>query len=371
MTSIKNIITGSTILTTLKQGRVALPPLSFKFIESEPIFDGKYRFDALIEGAWNGSSIMFVAEIKAHSTPKAFMEGIALLKAAPLPKNRYPLLITPFLSEQQLQALEQEGINGLDLCGNGFFTIAGKLTVLRTGQPNRFSSNSAIKNIYRKNCSLVGRVFLSRAKFSQVNQILDEIKNRDLLNAVLNQPSLTQGTVSKVLAGMEQDLIIERGKNAINLLQPDTLIEKLSQSYTVPSPEGGISVRVDREGQALLDALSSLSVQLKAPIVATGLSSVSQYAVMQREGKLSVYCPLDQELASALPLTTSASRFPNLEIIASMDPTVYFDAQKIDGFLWASPVQTFLELMHGDKRDQETGEEIKKSILRKIGKTIS
>jgi hypothetical protein len=38
------------------------------------------------------------------------------------------------------------------------------------------------------------------------------------------------------------------------------------------------------------------------------------------------------------------------------DETVYFDARQEKDFWWASPVQVYLELMAGDKRDQETAD---------------
>ncbi|MFM7319404.1 MAG: hypothetical protein ACKO5E_20860, partial [bacterium] len=41
-----------------------------------------------------------------------------------------------------------------------------------------------------------------------------------------------------------------------------------------------------------------------------------------------------------------------------------FDARQDEGFLWASPVQTWLELMRGDKRDRETANQVKGRILR-------
>ena len=167
-----------------------------------------------------------------------FSEGVALLKAADLPKNSLPLLITPFLSEKQLQELERENINGMDLCGNGVFNIDGRLTVLRTGQKNRFPSYAPIKNIYRKNSSMVSRAFLVRPLFSSVKQIVEEIRKRDLFASTMKKLPLTFGTVSKVLSGMEQDLIIERGENKIGLLQPETLLEKLSQNYYRPFRHG-------------------------------------------------------------------------------------------------------------------------------------
>jgi hypothetical protein len=364
----KKQLTESVILEELKRGRVSLPPLAFRLLESGPGVGGKYRLDALVEGRWGDSSVVFTAEIKALSTPKAFSEGVTLLKTAALPKNRPSLLILPFLSENQLQELEREKINGVDLCGNGVFNIAGKLSVLRTGQKNRFPSYAPIKNIYRKNSSMVGRMFLVCRRFSSVKQIVEKIRNRDLFASSMKQPPLAFGTVSKVLSGMEEDLIIERGENTINLLQPDTLFEKLARNYSGPSGSDGVSVKVNLEAQALLDRLTELSGKINAPIVATGLSSVSRYAVMQREEKLSVYCPFGQELLTFLAPMAS-SRFPNLEIIDTKDATAYFGARVDSGFYWASPVQTYLELMNGDKRDQETGEQVKAFLLDKIEKT--
>lgn len=42
-------------------------------------------------------------------------------------------------------------------------------------------------------------------------------------------------------------------------------------------------------------------------------------------------------------------------------------ARKEESFWWASPVQVYLELMGGDKRDQETAEQLKTSILNDVG----
>ena len=56
--------------------------------------------------------------------------------------------------------LEAEGVSGIDLCGNGVIVVPDQLLVLRTGFPNRFRWEGTIKNVYRKNSSIVARVFL-------------------------------------------------------------------------------------------------------------------------------------------------------------------------------------------------------------------
>ena len=81
---------------------------------------------------------------------------------------------------------------------------------------------------------------------------------------------------------------------------------------------------------------------------------------------MSVYCPKPEVLRGRLP-GSQPDRFPNLELLETEDETVYFDARKEENFWWASPVQVYLELMAGDKRDQETAEQPKAVILKDVG----
>jgi hypothetical protein len=46
------------------------------------------------------------------------------------------------------------------------------------------------------------------------------------------------------------------------------------------------------------------------------------------------------------------------------DETVYFDARQQVGFWWTSPVQVYLELMAGDKRDREAAEQVKSLLMK-------
>ena len=93
----------------------------------------------------------------------------------------------------------------------------------------------------------------------------------------------------------------------------------------------------------------------------TGASSTAEYAVMAREPVQTFYCTnlesLVKRLGSELDET---SRFPNIELLETDEECVYFDARDD---LAASPVQTYLELIRGDKREQETAEQVRKAIL--------
>lgn len=360
----RKIPTEKEMIEQLRRGEILLPPLSVRFLESEVETVGNNRLDALVEISWRGSKAKLAIECKALSTPKAFQGAVNMLKSLRLPKGYRPMLFMPFLSERQLKDLEREGISGIDLCGNGVVIDPGKLAVFRSGGKNRFPSSAVIKNIYRKNTSMVGRVFLTRSVYDSVQDILAEINQRNLLVGRWNRKPMSISTVSKALKTLEQDLIIDRG-DKISLLQPEVLLEKLRDNYETPYSTKRLRMKVQEGNENIRSVLLGLSQMLDTPVVATGISSVGRYAVMQRGDILSVYCPRMERLLDQLP-GDQTDRFPNLELIETEDEKIYFDARQEENFQWASPVQVYLELMVGDKRDQETAEQVKSGLLSAI-----
>ena len=172
---------------------------------------------------------------------------------------------------------------------------------------------------------------------------------------------MSLSTVSKSLKALEEDLIVERN-GIIRLLQPAKLLEKLNGNYVPPKIKGRLRLKVWEGDDTIQGLLLKQSRELSLPLIAAGMSSIRQFAVMQGGDVFSVYCPRLDPLLERLSGDES-DRFPNLELIETEDETVYFDAREEGNFWWASPVQVYLELMAGDKRDQETAEQVKSSIL--------
>ena len=88
---------------------------------------------------------------------------------------------------------------------------------------------------------------------------------------------------------------------------------------------------------------------------------------MAREPLQSFYCSDIESAAKWLgdPLR-EASRFANVQLRETRDNFVYFD-QRED--LLASPIQVYLDLMTGDKRDQETAEQVRRIIMDAVQRT--
>ena len=101
-------------------------------------------------------------------------------------------------------------------------------------------------------------------------------------------------------------------------------------------------------------------------VVPTGTSSIAAYAVMARQGPVAFYCTDLDALRRSDILRASfeeTERFPNVVLEETRDDTVYFDVRRENGAIRASPIQTYLELMAGDKRDRETAVQVADEIL--------
>jgi hypothetical protein len=52
-------------------------------------------------------------------------------------------------------------------------------------------------------------------------------------------------------------------------------------------------------------------------------------------------------------------RFSNVSVIETADELVYFDARPSNGYRWISPVQLYLQLVNGGKREQEIATQLR------------
>ena len=352
----------SEMLRLLAQGRVDTSPLKVVAVEVEPARKGcpkDSRPDAELVLRWQKKAYRFAVECKAVSTPKEIAAAAETAKLASNPPRSYPMVFAPYLPAPQLRLLEEQQVSGIDLSGNALILVPGEILVSRTGAPNKFRRSGVIKNVYRKNSSIVARVFLLKPQYDSISEVMDEIKTRG--------GSVTQATVSKVCSSLDQDLVIERTKGksprtrSLRLIQPEKLLELVTGNYAPPVIKQRLTAKTALAPEQFRRRLREWGRETGEKAVLTGSSSAGEYAVMAREPLQSFYC---SDLGSLLKRFRAdleeTSRFPNVELLETDEDFVYFDARDN---LAASPVQTYLELMRGDKREQETAEQVRKAIL--------
>lgn len=352
---IRKMIREMDILDALRAGDVELPPLRIRLAGVEPQFEAggrPQRPDAYVDVIWEDRIFRFVAELTARATPKMFRDAVEQVRSYAEASEMHPMLVAPYLPPDRLEALESRGVSGVDLSGNGVVVVPGELLVFRTGNPNRYPAGRKIRNVYQGASSLVARVFLVRPGYDSVQAVMDEVTQRG------GRVSLS--TVSKVLKVLEEDLVIRRDGRASELLQPDELLDRLADAYKPPRISARRTYRwVDQPGE-LMDGLGESSRRL----VLTGQASVDRYAVMPREKTVQCYCTsiesIEQRFRGRLQ---ESPRFPDLELIETQDPTVYFDNRPDTGVAAASPTQSWLELQAGDKRQSDAASNVRTRIL--------
>ena len=341
----------------LPESLVRFAPLQLEI--KEMTGNSKYLqgLSALIEITWGASAFQFGVIYSRLATPKIFRAALDEVRREVADTALYPMLVVPYLSEERLNDLEQSGVSGVDLCGNGIVAIPNRILVGRYGAANRFSTHAPIKNIYRKSSSLIPRVFLAKPEYANVNGIKEEIERRG--------GEVSLATISRVLKALEEDLIVDRLGRTVRLAQPEKLLQKLSANFEAPEVKRTLAVKLSLPKETLLSALAEAAESEKVRFAVTGGGSVGQYAVMAQREVLPVYCASCEKLIKSLPASRE-SLFPNVELRETEDETAYFDVRPRNGIPWASPLQTYLELSVGEKRDRETAEQVRFLLMREL-----
>lgn len=345
------------------ESRLSLPPVDLRVIAWEGEQQRTVRPDVVIEAAWADRRVRFLAEIKGRSIPKMLQEAAAQAQAAASPPETYPMVIVPYLSPDKLLKLEADGVSGVDLCGNGVLAVPGQMLVFRSGKPNQFRESVKLRNAYRGMNSLVARAFLIQPWFSRVKDIASLLDERG--------EGVALSTVSKALKGLEDDLVISRAGNRIRLVQPETLLDKLAANYDPPRAEARFRAKCSLPAEQMRRRLATAASKREVKVVLTGAASAEEYAVAAPEPAISIYSAVSpSELLDRSEIEVSeTSRFANLEIIQTDDARVFLDARSKNGIPFASPVQTYLELATGDKRQKDAAEQVRRGILDSLQRT--
>jgi len=310
---------------------------------------------------WVDQTYEFVAECKSRSTPKAIDQALIQARRASQATGLPPMIIVPYLNERWLDRLADEAVSGIDLSGNGIAIVPGRLMLRSAGRPNRYPESQPTKYAYRGATSIVPRVFLRQPRFESVSAIKEAIETRG--------GSVALSTVSKALARMTEDVLVERAGSRIMLVQPDALLDKLRDNFRAPSARTTIRVKITGPIATLFQRANE---QRDRPrLVLSGSSSQDRYTAGMRSDEPIAYCKRLKELRDRVgDRCEESERFADLTIIETSDRTPFFDVLCDEaGMVYASPVQSYLELACGDKRDQDMANEIRILILRDVANT--
>ena len=164
--------------------------------------------------------------------------------------------------------------------------------------------------------------------------------------------------MSKALKALQEELLVGR-EDKIRLLDPDRLLEMLERNYRRPAGRRRLKGKFTGGRSEGLGALAANSDANNIPVAG---DDPTRYALMPGgDQTLAVYTPSAETALRGAGFTESG-RFPDVEIVETDDQTVYFDRRRADGFYWTSPLESYLALRAGGKRERETADQMREEL---------
>ena len=341
------MLTASEALKRIRLGELVFEPFQMRVDETATgTKEGAPDWRLSLE--WAGSAHRFAVEYRSQATPKGLTAAIAQAEA--VAGSELPMVMAPYLGPDALDRLLERSVSGIDFSGNGLVIVPGQWLVLRTGSQNRYPDSKPIKAVYSGTSSLVGRVLLLRREFPQLKAIQEEIAGRG--------GEISLGTVSKVVRALEEDLVVVRDP-AIRTVQPTQLLDRLVNGYQRPAVDREVDLRVPDVPRAL-HLLSARADELGVRLVVQG---EDRYLVAPTShDRVEIYVDSIQRLLDALDFE-AGSAFPNLILRQTGDQRVYFDRRRTGGMPYAPPLQLYLELASGGKREREVASQLRDDLL--------
>lgn len=329
-------------------------PLQIQKVTPKPTLNTKteVRPDFEISFLWRNRKFSFFGEIAVSTSPRKVKHTLKKLETQ---ASHRILLVLPYISSSIAELLEEAGASAIDLNGN-YLLQTNELIAIRLDRENRYKESSGIKNVFRGKSSLVCRYLLHEPGLhNTVSGIHERIRGLG------GRVSLS--TVSKVLSTLNDELIIEK-EDQIRVLQPEKLLERLQHEYRSPSSTETVLLRLPDARSEKEDILNAL---LDGRLwVWGGETSAARYTTTTPSQEDKVYTrelPLNEDRLGQF----REKRFYNCILHESQDDFLYFGH---DGH-WVSDLQTYLELMKGDKREREIARDLKNQILNRFYDTDS
>lgn len=315
------------------------------------------RLDAKFDLQFGETTVEVYAEIKNTCTPKQ-VEQIApwLSQMKAMQKGSAFALVSPAISPKSQRLCLERNVDFIDLAGNVFINVPGKLLLQRVGmQPRQEASPSFYRNPFSGKSSRVLRVLLQKPKAWTLSETTEELaleSRRSQCTGLSFEVSFS--LASRVLRSLEEELLVMRRNATILVPEPRRLLTRWAQEYkdryrwylrrsfTVPNPFGP-GLKAVRQG---LDRL------LKPHCYAfTGAAAASVTAPFVDVDPIDLFIS-DEAGAENLRVSISGTSVgPDLRPIYAYDAGVFMYSSLREGIPVVSDIQAYLDLFARGGRD--------------------
>lgn len=304
---------------------------------------------------------VWVVEGKRHGQPREVRSGLLQLRSfldQTKGKNRYGLLVAPFLSEESAQLCVDAGVGYADLAGNARLSFDQVFIETRAAD-NPFRAKRQLRSVFSAKAGRVLRVLLTPP--------LCDWKVTDLAAAA--RVSLGQvSNVRKLLLDHEWAVV---GADGLRLSKAEELARAWQKSYE-PRPRSREAAYTLLHGEALESAMRTALVEAGngAHAVLASYSAARWFAPYARQATQFFYA--DEAGAKILKRQLQlqpVERGENVVLLEPREDDVFAGRVEAAPGIWCSGlVQTWLDLSVAGERGVEAAEHLLREKLLSVWK---
>lgn len=260
-----------------------------------------------------------------------------------------PLLVVPYMSNAGARAAEDEGVNWVDMSGNASIR-AENLYVIVQGRPNAYPPTGRPSSPFAPKSARITRVLLLEpARWW---------RQKDLVEAT----SLDNGTVSRVVRRLDEELLLEHRGRELRPRDPARLLDAWAEDYRFDRHDI-VPVHVSGSGMEVARALAERLDAADVHHAFTGLAAAWAIDRFASFRLTTVYVEGDpRDAADALSVRRSP-RGANAQLIGPDDVGVFTGERAWEGLNCVSPVQVYLDLLNLPERADEAARHLRAEHL--------
>lgn len=348
-----------------------LPGVSINNVRSQP----EQPFDVSFELRSGPNQVQVLGEIKPAFSPR-LLEEIApwIQRLKSLRADIAVAVIAPSLSPQTQAFCLQNGIDFIDLAGNISINVPGKFTLQRSGMKSREVVPSSLDsqrniNVFSGRSSRILRILLEKPQSWSITGLAKELaaenaRFREIAPGAQVEFEISLGAVSKVVATLEEQLLVRRRDGNIVVPEPARLLVqwaekykeryrwRLRSSFQTNNPFGkdldAVSAGLQRLSKGTYAFSGAMAASLAAPFV--DIEVIDIFLLSDNDAKLR-------------NLKSQQSVGPSLRFISPYDEGVFMYAKKVGNALIVSDVQAYLDLYARGGRDLKQAEVLLNSVI--------
>jgi len=349
-----------------------LPGVSIRNISRDP----QEPFDLSFELISGSNRVRVLCEVKRTFTPSLLQQIVPWIQRF---KSLRPdvaiAAVSPMFSQQSQAYCVQNGINFLDLAGNIFIDVPGKLTVQRTGRRIKGLSTTESEgprslNVYSGRTSRILRVLLEKSKSWTLSAIARELdaetgRFRTIFPKTQIDFQISLGSISKALASLEEQLWIRRRGTSLIVPEPQRLLEQWAEKYRERYRwRLRSSFQANNPfGRELSDINKGLQSTITTPYIFSGAIAASDAPFVDID-QVEVFLIAGSDDRKLRDLKSEPNAGPTFRFTYPYDDGVFMYSRLVGQALVASPIQAYLDLYARGGRDFKQAGYLLENVIR-------